>query len=275
MTERELYENVLIERNKNFGTADLMLEDFNYYATKGIFQWVQKRYNVMETNEQVRSDLQALMVPGTLSPPSFYDIAENGKLSYTKKGALVYFKGNLPEDYLHIAGCFLELKVNSDYKCYKSNSTFEVSASNLTLKREGKMLRNSWFKPSHRNPFYKVETAGWGEAGEGKGNTPGSNLLVTIGQDVSIPKQANPITGTFSLVGIRYEYIRFPKKVDLTYAHLDSPSDTSSILEFKYDVCLEIIKEIVQLLALKTGDPILQNYAAINTTVPPQAGVTV
>ena len=59
MTVRELYENVLIEQNKVKSPA-LHLEDFIYFANKGIQEYKNERYALYETTQQLTDDLSAL-----------------------------------------------------------------------------------------------------------------------------------------------------------------------------------------------------------------------
>jgi len=49
MTLKEMYEAVLIEIDKD-SAPNLLLEDFNYYARKASYQYVNKRYNVYDTS---------------------------------------------------------------------------------------------------------------------------------------------------------------------------------------------------------------------------------
>ena len=61
MTSRQLYEAVLIELNKE-NASNIMLEDFNYFANKSINQYVNKRYNIYDINQQTTDDLRVLML---------------------------------------------------------------------------------------------------------------------------------------------------------------------------------------------------------------------
>lgn len=65
MTVRELYDNVLSELNK-VESPSILLEDFNYFANKGIQQYVNKIYTGYEINQQSTDDLRALKVTSQL-----------------------------------------------------------------------------------------------------------------------------------------------------------------------------------------------------------------
>jgi len=273
MTSREIYDAILVELNKNFGTPDLLLEDFNHFINKGIFQWVQKRYNVYDTNEQTGDDVQVLQTPAVLLAPNFYDVPETGKFTYRKKGNDFIFTCDLDDTYFHMLSCILEYTIISDFKCYKAGSTFMMPAKRSTSAIESTVSKNAWLKASYRNPYFKVESGGWvGEIGEG--HAPGSKLSVNYGPDAQIDMTGNigNIAGVFRLVRVHCDYIKYPQPVVLTYDQLDSLVDQSQVMEFKLDVCLEIVKEVVKLIALNTGNPILQSYDAVNMSVPPQGG---
>jgi hypothetical protein len=48
MTARQIFEYVLIELNK-VKAPSLLLEDFNYFFNKGVYQFVNKVYNLYDT----------------------------------------------------------------------------------------------------------------------------------------------------------------------------------------------------------------------------------
>ena len=59
MTERQLYDNILSELNK-VEAPSILLEDFIYFANKGVQQYVNKVYNRYDINQQSTDDLRAL-----------------------------------------------------------------------------------------------------------------------------------------------------------------------------------------------------------------------
>lgn len=280
MTAREIYEAILIELNKNFGTPDLLLEDFNHFINKGIFQWVQKRYNVLDSNSQVTDDVQVLKTTESLEAPDFYDTGTASKLKYVKKGNDYIFTCPLNDSFFHMAGVILEYRLMSNYKCYTSGSLFLMPAKRITSDQEGIINKNAWLRPSYRNPYYKIETSGVSNVTAGNPPvttpvTPGSRIWINYGPDAHIKKNANDtISGIFKLEKVHCDYVKYPTPINLTYNQLDSLADTSQVMEFKPDVCHEIIKETVKLIALNTGNPILQSYDAVNMSVPPQGGIS-
>lgn len=303
MTIRQVYEAILIELNKNYGTPDLLLEDFLHFINKGVTQHTQKRYNVYDTNQQTTDDLQVLK-----------DTVILEAFEVTTKGIVEYHTQDLPQNYFHLQNCILEYKLKNNFKCYTQDYVFSMPAKRMTSDQESVVLNNAWLRPTYRTPYYKVLTASpvgsvaiqalkldmenkkivMGAAQlvyDGDANqtnlstlnaaivaylksekaydiaknaaTAGSKLSVTYGKDGSV----------FELTKVYCDYIRYPKIINLTYEQLDMVSDTSDQMEFKDDVCHEIIKETVLLLLLNTGNPQIQGYSQVNAAVPPQGGI--
>ena len=112
MTARQLYEAVLIELNKE-NAPNILLEDFNYFANKAINNYVNKRYNIYDINQQTTDDLRVLKATALLTPERKID--EYSGLSLV--GGANY-EVILPSDYLHILNCICIYRVRKTYKCY-------------------------------------------------------------------------------------------------------------------------------------------------------------
>ena len=59
MTVRDIWEALLIELSK-VNAPSILLGDFNYFLSKSITQYVNKRYNVYDINQQTTDDLRVL-----------------------------------------------------------------------------------------------------------------------------------------------------------------------------------------------------------------------
>ena len=46
--------------------APMLLEDFNYFVNKSVQQYINKKYNVYEINQQSSDDLRVLQTTATL-----------------------------------------------------------------------------------------------------------------------------------------------------------------------------------------------------------------
>ena len=59
MTARQLWEATLIELNK-VQAPSLLLEDYNYFINKAVYQYVNKKYNIYDVNQQTTDDIRVL-----------------------------------------------------------------------------------------------------------------------------------------------------------------------------------------------------------------------
>ena len=152
MSGRQLYEAVLIELNKE-NAPSIMLEDFNYFCNKAINQYVNKRYNIYDINQQTTDDLRVLKATALLTPRpciSYGGLDEIGRMM----GAT--YEVVLPSDYLHILNCICIYKVNKTFKCYNKGDIWRRAATRLTADAYSQVLDNSWNRPTYRRPYYYI-----------------------------------------------------------------------------------------------------------------------
>ena len=150
MTARQLYEAVLIELNKE-NAPNILLEDFNYFANKAINNYVNKRYNIYDINQQTTDDLRVLKATALLTPERRID--EYSGLSLV--GGANY-EVILPFDYLHILNCICIYRVRKTYKCYNQDDTWRAAARRLTADMYSQVLDNFWNKPTYKRPYYYI-----------------------------------------------------------------------------------------------------------------------
>ena len=151
MTSRQLYEGILIELNKE-NAPNLLLEDFNYFANKAINQYINKRYNVYDINQQTTDDLRVLKATAMLTPQRLdnYDA-----LSLVNQGMATYYV-DLPSDYLHLLNCICIYNVKKTYKCYNQGDTWRAAATRLTADAYSQVIDNFWLKPTYKKPYYYI-----------------------------------------------------------------------------------------------------------------------
>ena len=147
MTSRQLYEAVLIELNKE-NAPNILLEDFNYFANKAINQYVNKRYNIYDINQQTTDDLRVLKATAMLDVTKVDDY--NG-LSLASNAT---YETILPSDYLHLLNCICIYDVQKTFKCYNIGDTWRAAAKRLTADAYSQVLDNFWNKPSYKRPYY-------------------------------------------------------------------------------------------------------------------------
>ena len=162
MTARQCYEAILIELNKE-NAPNILLEDFNYLFNKAINQYINKRYNIYDINQQTTDDLRVLKATSILPVHKalMYDNDVLGKMM----GAT--YEVNLPSDYLHLLNCICIYKVNKTFKCYNKGDIWRRPATRLTSDIYSQVLDNFWMRPTYRRPYYYIHnvnyTGGYGD----------------------------------------------------------------------------------------------------------------
>ena len=217
-TARQVYEAVLVETNKVNAPA-LLLEDFNYLINKAINQYVNKRYNIYDTNQQTTDDLRVLKSSVKLSAPP--NSVEGVTAENSLYGAVYEFI--LPYDYLHILNCVCNFRVTKPFKCYNANTYVQFGATRLTSDMWSQIINNFYLRPTYKRPYYyihnvnvnttkdntKVEFKEVGREPNDKINIPtdpGNTDVIRI--DYSRDESGNPIKSRYgtSYVDNKNEY---------------------------------------------------------------------
>ena len=152
MTARQLYEGVLIELNKE-NAPNILLEDFNYFANKAINNYVNKRYNIYDINQQTTDDLRVLKSNSMLTPTH---VSSYTGMTMAGDEHMATYEVTLPSDYLHILNCICIYKVNKTYSCYNKNDHWRAPATRLTADQYSQVLDNFWNKPTYKKPYYYI-----------------------------------------------------------------------------------------------------------------------
>ena len=151
-TARQCYEGALVELNK-VNAPSLLLEDFNYLFNKVIYQYINKRYNIYDMNQQTTDDLSMLSTTANLTAKK-KPVTSNvtSKDSYFN----ATYEFTLPSDYLHLLNCICTFKVNKPFKCYTAGSYIQFPATRLTSDLWAQAIRNVYLRPSYRRPYYFI-----------------------------------------------------------------------------------------------------------------------
>lgn len=67
MTAKQVYRGALVEMNKT-AAPSILLEDFNYLLNKAIYQYINKKYNIYDVNQQSTDDIRVLKSTAILQP---------------------------------------------------------------------------------------------------------------------------------------------------------------------------------------------------------------
>lgn len=155
MTARQVYEGTLTELNK-VQAPSLLLEDFNYFFNKAVNQYINKKYNVYDVNQQSTDDLRVLKATMVLA------VSKTQKYGTTTAGNVIdkssmfgaTYEAYLPEDYLHMLNCICNFKVKKQFKCYDPETYVQFGATRLTADLWGQILNNFYMRPSYKKPYY-------------------------------------------------------------------------------------------------------------------------
>ena len=173
----------------------MLLQDFNYFFNKAISQYINKRYNIYDINQQTSDDLRVLKTtaileanPATQSEP-LKALADLGAGKSKLFGAT--YEVILPSDYLHILNCICLYKVNKKWKCYDAGDYVQFAAKRLTADSWSVIVNDYYNRPLPERPYFYIH------------NININNTLPT-----------NPITDTNpNGTDLSSEYIGSPKEV--------------------------------------------------------------
>ena len=152
MTAREIFDATLVELNK-VNAPSMLLEDFNYFINKAINQYINKRYNIYDVNQQTTDDLRVLKSTVKLTP---YRSRYNNNNNNTNDIYNATYEVMLPNDYLHVLNCICVFKVITRYKCYNPGTTFTIGATRLTADSWSKIITDFYQRPSYKRPYYYI-----------------------------------------------------------------------------------------------------------------------
>ena len=287
MTLRQLYQNLLIEMNK-IQAAPMLLEDFNYFVNKSVQQYINKKYNVYEINQQSSDDLRVLQTTATLN------VTDSNSPNYQ-------YEVFLPHDYLHLLNCICNFKAMKSHKCIQSGDEFQYKATRLTADLWGQIINNYYMRPTYERPYFYLNNVNVNQDvptnpqstdmndqpydSQNNSNFPRTFMLgqtqvslidKPVAHRISNPTRVrleircgkNP---DFKLQSVYIDYLKSPQLLNLTQEQLDLIEDTSQIMEFPDYVCNEIINELTHLIMENSSDQRLQTHIPISTSIAPPA----
>lgn len=270
MTLRNAFENCLIELNK-VQAPSLLVDDFIYLFNKSVQQYVNKRYNLFETKQQLTDDLRVLTKTVKITSPDL-SIENSGNIFGQS------YRCKLPNDYVHMLNCICEFE-QTNSKC-EDKSTFQQGANKLDTSQWSHIINNAYMKPSAKRPYYYIINI----------ENPDKNDIIS--DDDKKKVQKDPSTGDYIRTGVRYgnsvqpimqikcgndikyrlksvyiDYLRAPEYLTLDQDILDDVVDNSQVIEFPDYVVYEIINEVVKLVMENGQNPRIQTNPPVNQTV--------
>lgn len=302
MSLRDVYEAVLVEMNKE-NAPNILLEDFNMFVNKAISQYVNKRYNIYEINQQVTDDLNSLkgtaiytfnylpdskksdnqnstneVVPwdperdypdnAFVNPVEItIDVSDKDIYDSSSKIYKGLYQFNLPKDYFHILNCTCTFEVQKTYRCYDQNDIFEIGATKLTADAWNTIVNNFWNKPTYRRPYFYIHYGA--QKLENRRNSKRSAYdrqghSQTMLCEIRVGTDKKDV---FRLKNVTIDYLKVPMFYRLTQKQIDQVEDKSDVLEFPDYVCWEIINELVNIIMENISDPRLQTHPVVSQSI--------
>ena len=159
MTARQVWEGMLTELSK-VNAPSMLLQDFNYFFNKAISQYINKRYNIYDINQQTSDDLRVLKTtaileanPATQSEP----LKELANLAAGKSKLFgATYEVILPSDYLHLLNCVCLYKVNKKWKCYDAGDYVQFAAKRLTADSWSVIVNDYYNRPLPERPYFYI-----------------------------------------------------------------------------------------------------------------------
>lgn len=200
MTARDIFKAMLVELSK-VNAPSLLLEDFNYFFNKAINQYINKRYNLYDVNQQTSDDLRVLKATTILTPTkslgTTYKNPEGATSALSEKYiglASLYgaaYEVDLPPDYLHILNCICIYKVKSTYSCYDGGSFVQFAARRLTADSWSQVINDYYNRPLPERPYFYIHNINTSEtlptnpydSESGKGTDMPENVYKVTEQD--------------------------------------------------------------------------------------------
>ena len=303
MTARQVYQGVLVELNK-VAAPSLLLEDFNYLFNKALYQFINKKYNIYDINQQTTDDIRVLKATAILQP-KLAETTYSGISSTANSLYSAVYEVNLPLDYLHILNCVCNYKVHKNYECYNANTYVQFGAKRLTSDMWSQIINNFYMRPSYKNPYYYIHNVNSSNALPsnpvaivGSGSiSPNTTIQQTTGTDGALPTKisiggkvvdlvervgvnrygnASQVrleirygkdSSVFELTDVFIDYLKTPQHIRLTQEQLELTEDTSQMMEFPDYVCQEIINELTHLFLENNGDPRLNTHIPVTQSI--------
>ena len=159
MTAREIWEGMLTELSK-VNAPSMLLQDFNYFFNKAINQYINKRYNIYDVNQQTTDDLRVLKATSILDAKLATESQPLKALSALGAGKSKLFGATyevtLPNDYLHILNCVCIYKLKKNWKCFNAGDDVQFAAKRLTADSWSVIVNDYYNRPLPERPYFYI-----------------------------------------------------------------------------------------------------------------------
>ena len=166
MTVRQIWEGMLTELSK-VNAPSMLLQDFNYFLNKAVYQYINKRYNIYDINQQTTDDLRVLKSNTVLVPTPVEKILSGVEASDWNVGNVnllgATYEFYLPLDYLHMLNCICIYEVIERYKCYNEGDYVQFPAKRLTADSWSVIINDYYNRPLPQRPYYYIHNVNTSE----------------------------------------------------------------------------------------------------------------
>ena len=263
MSIRDAFENCLVELNK-VQAPSLLLDDFVYMFNKAVQQYINTRYNLFETKQQLTDDLRVLL-------KTHNEVLNPGVIG-TFDGPTI----GLPSDYIHMLNCICTFTQTKENKCGNSK-TITKGANKMDTTQWSHVIENYYMKPSVKQPYYYImnisdpkldESLSHKDEDKDQKASQTSNQYKRYGNSTMPTMQIKyGDDPNYKLTEVRIDYLRAPYYYTLTQDQLDDIQDQSMIIEFPDYVVYEIINTLVKLILENGGNPRIQTHMGVNQSI--------
>lgn len=159
MTARECWEGLLTELSK-VNAPSMLLSDFNYFFNKALLQFVNKRYNYYDVNQESSDGLRVLKSSSILNVEKTTNYGSSIDLSkYTAGESNLFgatYECNLPLDYVHLLNCICVFKVKERFKCWNEGDYVKFPAKRLTADAWSVICIDYYNRPLPWRPYFYI-----------------------------------------------------------------------------------------------------------------------
>lgn len=159
MTARECFEGLLTELSKVHAPS-MLLSDFNYFFNKTLYQFINKRYNYYDTNQESSDGLRVLKSTAILDAERVKTYGNLTDLDKYSAGDAKMFGATyetyLPLDYVHLLNCICIYKVKSRFKCWNEGDYVKFPAKRLTADAWSIVSVDYYNRPQPWRPYYYI-----------------------------------------------------------------------------------------------------------------------
>lgn len=186
----------------------MLLQDFNYFFNKAINQYINKRYNIYDINQQTTDDLRVLKSTAILDPEQ---VKQYGTLSsidqYTAGRAKLFdatYEVNMPLDYLHLLNCVCLYQLDERFKCYNKGDYVQFPAKRLTADAWSVIINDYYNRPLPWRPYFYIHNVNTQDI-------PPYNPI----NDSSSPLSTQSTIGTDATTDYSKDNSNFPRTINL------------------------------------------------------------